>query len=269
MCVRTSVVHHQAMTTPHQKFRNIPRWALAAGALTSLLVAAEPSELAGAAAPDSTTITVRVTDDSGNRLSDAVVMACPIRDGGSDCSRMITAATNVGAVTRLTLDSGTAYDIVAFVSNPAPAWPCPGFQFAGNELYISANRLTGLPTSMQPPLTLRITRQQAYDCIPVAIIDGQGHPLDGGLIICPAAQGPGCGSPTFDGPDADGIVRVDTDPGVSYSITAYISDSGWPCPHYAAPSGSTFHFSEPLTVDSNTLPGTDFVIIEPDAADCS
>jgi hypothetical protein len=76
------------------------------------------------------------------------------------------------------------------------------------------------------------------DAAVIAVTDDAGTDLDNvALIICQLApDGSTCAANSFDGPDPDGVLRLDdVDPATTYRITASLTNSGWPCPSYTDP----------------------------------
>jgi hypothetical protein len=219
-------------------------------------------------------VTVRVVDDHGRRLSPAVVFACPEEDGVADCDHLVAASTKRNGTARLRLLRDVRYDINAFVEDPDPAWACPGVVQDGNERYFAANPFTATPDQIARRTALVITRPTPYDCVIVRVTDDAGSPLPtAGMFVCPLApDGTACAAPSFDGPDPDGVIRLDLDQTVTYRLNAFIANSGWPCPAYIDPNdGTTFHFSPSQDLPATALAKvtTTFVIHHPAAAECS
>jgi hypothetical protein len=117
-----------------------------------------------------------------------------------------------------------------------------------------------------------IVQPAAYECLDVRVSDDPGNVLPtAGMFVCPLApDGTPCAGPSFDGPDPDGVIRLDLDPMVMYRMNAFIATSGWPCPAYVSPSGQTFHFSPTQDLLGADLAGTTttFVIHHPDSTEC-
>jgi hypothetical protein len=162
------------------------------------------------------------------------------------------------------------YEFSAFVRDPEPPWPCPGFELDGSQFYFAANAFTATPDEVPRRATLTIIEPSPFDCVPVTVTDGAGNPLPtAGLFVCPlAADGTPCAAPTFDGPDPDGVIRLDVYPNVTYRLSAFIVNSGWPCPANIGPTGDTFHFSAERDVLGADLAGAVFLIEQPSPHDC-
>jgi hypothetical protein len=244
-------------------------------ALTLLLigvVAAAPSSsvVADGGRPPTSSVALRVVDETGAPMSPATVFACPYVDNAPDCSDLVAAETAHKGVARLRLDRHVRYQFTAFVRDPDPPFACPGFSTDDGELYFSANRIDGRPRDVERRAELVIVRPDPFDCIPITVTDDSGNLLpSAGLIVCPyAADGTPCAAPSFDNADADGVIRLDVDPAVTYNLGAFIAGTGWPCP-FVDPSGNTFHFSPTRDVlGADLLGGTTFVIRVPLASEC-
>jgi hypothetical protein len=219
-------------------------------------------------------VTLRVVDDNGARLAGAVIFACPYEQGVANCDRAVGESTKRNGRARLRLRRGVRYDINAFVEDPDPAWACPGLVRDGHERYFATNSFAATPDQIDRRTPLVIPRPTPYECVTVRVTDDAGDPLTtAGMFVCPLApDGTPCAGPTFDGPDADGLIRLDLEPTLTYRLNAFISDSGWPCPDYLDPgSGTTFHFSPTRDIAAADLANvtTTFVIRHPDAAECA
>lgn len=230
-----------------------------------------PASLAEAGGRRIEHVAVRVVDESGGGLAGASVMACPVTNGGADCAGSVVATTNRLGLAGLNLRSQRLYEIKAFVQDPSPPWACPGTQVDGHQRYYSSETLTSTPNDLPRLSLLTIVPPDPFSCVTVSITDQTGAPLPEALLmLCPTTvDGSPCPSLTFDGPDPDGVIRLDVDPTLTYDITALIVDSGWPCPHYRDEGGEVFHFSEGYRIVGAELPGTEFVITHPDPADCT
>lgn len=215
-------------------------------------------------------VVVRVTDQDGIALRRASVMACPYAGVVADCDDAVTVGADRRGVARLTLDRGVRYELTAFVRDPRPPWACPGFEIGGVDFYFSAP-LSARPADVPRRQPLVVERPSAFDCIPVTVTDDEGTALPtAGLFVCPLGpDGTPCGGPTFDGPDADGVIRLPVDPAVTYRLSAFVVNTGWPCPAFVNDAGS-FHFSpERDVLGADLLGGTTFVIRRPTVDDCA
>ena len=253
------------MNTRHRVF-------VAAAVLAAALAAFGPGQVSHADSRiDTTGVRLAVVDEGGVALQPATVMACPYMAGAPDCVDMVMAPTNRRGVARLRLDRDRRYEITAFVRDPDPAWACPGFELDGSEYYFATNPFTAKPRQMPRRATLTIERPAPTDCAPVTVTDETGAPLPtAGMFVCPlAADGTPCAGPSFDGPDPDGVIRLDLDPAVTYRLQAFIVNTGWPCPAFVAPNGDRFHFSASVDLPATQVVGTTFVIDRPEPADCA
>ena len=219
---------------------------------------------------DNTHVRIAVIDQDGAPLRPATVMACPVVAGTPDCDAAALTATDRRGVARLRLDRHQTYEFSAFVQDPNPAWACPGFELNGSEFYFSADRFTAPPRNVPRRATLTIEKPDPFDCVAVTVTDETGAPLPtAGMFVCPLApDGTPCPGPSFDGPDPDGVIRLDLDPAVTYRLQAFIVNTGWPCPAFVGPNGDTFHFSASVDLPATQVAGTVFVIDRPDATDC-
>jgi hypothetical protein len=219
---------------------------------------------------DSVGVRVTVVDQDGDPVRPAAVMACPVVAGTPDCDAPALAPTNRRGVARLRLDRHQTYEFSAFVQDPTPPWACPGFELDGRELYFSADRFTAKPGNVPRRATLIIEQPSPLDCATATVTDENGVPLPtAGMFVCPlAADGTPCPGPSFDGPDPDGVIRLNLDPTVTYRLQAFIVNTGWPCPAYTAPNGDTFHFSASVDLPATHVSGTNFVIDRPEHRDC-
>jgi hypothetical protein len=218
-------------------------------------------------------VTLRVIDDDGGRLSPAVVFACPYADGVANCDHVVAASTRPNGTARLTLQRDVRYDISAFVEDPDPPWACPGLVQDGHERYFATNPFTATPDRLAKRTSLVINRPTPYDCLTVSVTDDAGDALvTAAIFICPlGTDGTPCAAPSFDGPDPDGVIRLDLEPGVTYRLNAFIANSGWACPGFVDPAnGATFHFSPTKDVNGADLVDgtTTFVIHHPDTGEC-
>ncbi len=246
-------------------------FAAAALAATGILVTVDTGQVAQAHGRRATTkVHIAVVDDDGDPLRSAMVMACPVVSGTADCDAAELEPTNRRGVARLRLDRHQTYEISAFVQDPNPPWACPGFELNGSEFYFSDARYTVKPGDLPRRATLTIEHPSPFDCVPVTVTDETGAPLPtAGMFVCPlAADGTPCPGPSFDGPDPDGIIRLELDPTVTYRLQAFIVNTGWPCPAYTAPNGDTFHFSASIDLPAAQVAGTVFVIDRPEPTEC-
>ena len=70
----------------------------------------------------------------------------------------------------------------------------------------------------------------------------------------------------FEPMEADGD---NVDPTVTYRLTPFIANSGWPCPQYISPTGDTFHFGDTRDIlGADLIAGTTFVIHHPSTEEC-
>jgi hypothetical protein len=216
-------------------------------------------------------VTLRVVDDDRDPLASATVFACPVTAGATDCDEAVAATTHRTGVARLRLDRNTTYEFGAFIADPDPPYACPGMNVDGEQRYFADNPFRAEPGDIARRTELVITAPSPFDCVPVTVTDETGNPLPAaGMFVCPlAADGIPCAGPTFDGPDPDGVIRLQLDPAVTYRLQAFIVNTGWPCPAYTAPNGDTFHFSDPHDLPATQVAGTVFVIDQPAATDCA
>ena len=109
-------------------------------------------------------------------------------------------------------------------------------------------------------------------CTPVTVSDEAGNPLPtAGLFYCGLApDGTSCACFQFEGPDADGVIRIVVDPTDSHRTSAFITNSGWPCPAFIGANGDTFHFSAERDINGVHLAvgTTTFVIHRRTERDC-
>jgi hypothetical protein len=229
------------------------------------------------AAPPGTSVVVRVVDESGAVQPASGAVACPF-EGGDRCddpTHAIDAKANKAGYAVLRLAAGERYELRGYVTQPSPPWSCPGSPFRGREVHWSVDgNLNGVTaTEIDTRHTFVVRHPGANDCIPVHVEDDLGTPLPtAGLFVCPlAADGTTCeGGQSFDGPDADGTIRLAVDPAVTYRLGAYLANSGWPCPQYEAPDGTLFHFSPSTDIVGADLiaDGLTLVIHHPVASEC-
>ena len=223
--------------------------------------------------PNDTQVRVNVVDEDGDPLRPAVVMACPYQEGSPNCDELVAAETKGNGVAKLKLQASQRYEFTAFVRDPEPPWACPGSEFNGGEFYFAENPFSADASDVPRDATLLIEVPTTFDCVPVVVTDDLGNALPAaGLIVCPlAADGTPCAAPSFDGPDPDGVIRLAVDPTVTYRLSAFLTNSGWPCPGYTDPvSGDTFHFSpERDVLGADLAGGATFVIHQPSAEECT
>ena len=101
-------------------------------------------------------------------------------------------------------------------------------------------------------------------------VDQSGIPILGaGLLWCNRTADPACPQAFFIGSDAAGIARLALDPGASYTITAHVGDTGWPCPGFIDPFGHTSHFGVPVQgLGASFANLTTLTIVKPDPSAC-
>ena len=249
--------------------RGVDRSILAAATLTIGLwgVAGETAS----AAPKKQTIVVRVIDQDGAPRASASAVACPVIGGQQDCSQAVGMETNAGGYAHLKLDANVRYGVFSFVSNPEPAWACPGFVIGDQQLYLS-ERIEALGSDVPRTVTFTIAEPSPLDCAVVTVIDDAGNPLPtAGLFVCAHAQGSAdcIGSP-FEGADGDGVIRMKIDANLVYDLGTFIANAGWPCPGFTASDGTMFHFGESGSFTAGDfLNGVTLVIPVPKLSDCT
>ena len=223
------------------------------------------------AASKQPTIVVRILDQDGGPRASASVVACPVIGGEQDCSQAVGMESNAAGYAHLKLDANVTYGVFSFVSNPEPAWACPGFVIGDQELYLS-DRIEALGSDVPRMLTFTIAEPSPLDCAVVTVTDDSGNVLPtAGLFVC--AHVPGsteCIGDGFEGPDGDGVIRMEIDLDLVYDLGTFIANTGWPCPGFTAPDGTLFHFGESgsFTAD-DFLNGVTLVIPVPEPSDCT
>jgi hypothetical protein len=165
------------------------------------------------------------------------------------------------------------YDIDAFVKDPVPGWACPGTIFQGGEFYFAAISIKAFPESVPKNATLVIHKPSASECVAVKVADDAGNVLtNANMFICPLApDGTPCASNTFPNRDPDGTLRLTVDPNVTYRLTPFIVNSGWPCVQYTDPATrDTFHFGASRDITGTQLLASTvtLTIHKPTASEC-
>jgi hypothetical protein len=248
--------------------------ALTLAAMLVNFVAATPAaHAASSRGVETTRVRIRVVDQTGQALNPAVVMACPYEQGVSNCGHLVAGSTNRSGVASVTLDEHVKYDIDAFVKDPVPGWACPGTIFQGGEFYFAAISIKAFPESVPKNATLVIHKPSASECVAVKVADDAGNVLtNANMFICPlAADGTPCASNTFPNRDPDGTLRLTVDPNVTYRLTPFIVNSGWPCVQYTDPAtGDTFHFGASRDITGTQLLASTvtLTIHKPTASEC-
>ena len=208
--------------------------------------------------------------DRGSRRRTAIRSDCPachVIGSEQDCSSSGDEIQHRRLHARQA-DANVTYGVFSFVSNPEPAWACPGFVIGDQELdhterieplgCVVPNSMTWSATASRPPLgwcgdhrwrgirasrgTVSVCHEQgSVDCIGDAS-RGRRRQLD---------------------PDEDRIELV-------YDLGTFIASTGWPCPSYTTPDGTLFHFggSGSFTAD-DFLAGIGLVIPLLDLTDCT
>ena len=189
-------------------------------------------------------------------------MACPFVGATYDCTQKVVQPTGRFGLAVLKLDKTVRYHLFATVTNPNPAWACPGLAVGPDIVYLSKESFDGLPDQLPQLTNFTIVKPDPADCAPVTVVDDSGSPVPGaGLFIN--------NDPANGLTDPNGVIRVKVTPGTTYEVGAFLANSGWPCPAYTSPDGSTFHFSEQRTVTAEQLvAGQTFIIPKPTIADC-
>lgn len=212
-----------------------------------------------AVAESSRIITTQVVDERGQPRAGATVVACP----ENDCSLAVASSTNAGGIAQLRLAGDHVWSVFAFVANPVPAWPCPGFELGDDVLYISepADAVTGSTLDLPRWTQFTIVTQTAYDCAPLRVTDQYGQPISGAAFFVDD----GFSAATLE----DGVVRMAVEPGRSYQLQPFVANWDAPCPGYVAGDGTAFHFGDRQVLSAEDLiDGADFVIVRPDPSDC-
>jgi hypothetical protein len=219
---------------------------------------------------DCTPGTVTVTDDSGNLLTTAGLFVCAHTTGSTDCVGDRFDGADPDGIIRITVDPGLVYDLGAFIANPG--WPCPGFFLDdGTVLYFGVNG-TFTADQLLTGVVLTIHMPAPEDCVRLLVTDDSGNPLPTGAVsICAHLPGSAdCIGSTFSGADPQsGLVTIMIDPALIYDLRPLARNTGWPCPSFIAPDGTTFHNGELVSFTVNdllTLPT--LIVPEPSPDDC-
>ncbi|MET0662322.1 MAG: Ig-like domain-containing protein, partial [Ilumatobacteraceae bacterium] len=165
----------------------------------------------------------RVVDGDGRVQRPSELVACPIVGTTPDCAHRVVATTGPLGFAVLKLNKDVRYRLLAAVTNPDPAWACPGLPIEGDVVYLSNESFDGLPSELPQLATFTIVEPRPGDCAPITVTDDAGNPLQGAGVFINNDSGNG---PT----DANGIVTVKVAAGATYEIRAYLPNSGWPCP---------------------------------------
>jgi hypothetical protein len=205
---------------------------------------------------------VRVVDGDGAARYPATAIACPYLNGTSnDCTKAITQEVGPSGSAVLNLDRDVRYNVFAFVTSPSPQWPCPGYRLGDDMLYLSPDSVDGLAQQLPSMSVFTIAEPTPYDCVTVTVIDDAGNPLEGaGLFVNDGFS---------HGTNAAGQVNLDVEPGTTYDLGTFITNTGWPCPWVHPDNGTEFHFGERRLVSAEELlDGETFVITKPEPSDC-
>jgi hypothetical protein len=226
-------------------------------------------------------VPVTVTDDAGTPLRNSSLVICPLALDGTPCASPTSSnGPDAAGIIRLQIDPHVTYRLQALVADSG--WPCPAYTDPNNgaQFHFSAQRDIVGADLIGHTTTFTIHHPSADECAPpsnaavVTVVDDTGTPLpSAGMFVCPlAADGTPCPGPSFDGPDPDGVTRLDNiDPGTTYRLQAFITNSGWPCPSYTNPSsGDYWHFSAERDIVGADLIGhtTTFTIHHPTPDEC-
>ncbi len=205
----------------------------------------------------------RVVDGAGRAQYPSNLVACPYVGTTYDCSQKIVQPTGPFGFAVLKLDKSVRYHLFATVTNPNPPWPCPVLIGGPDIVYLSNESFDGLPNELPQLAKFTVVKPSPSDCAPITVVDDAGNPVPGAGLFVNGDPGNGV-------TNSQGIIQVKVTPGATYEIGAYLPNSGWPCPAYASPDGSTFHFSERRTVTAEQLSAgaTTFVIPKPTVYDC-
>ena len=205
---------------------------------------------------------MRVVDGEGAAQYPATAIACPyVNATTNDCTNAITQQVGRSGSATLRLNRDVRYHVFAFVSNPSPAWSCPGYRLGTDMLYISPDAVDGLAQQLPAISTFTIAEPTPYDCVTVTVTDDAGNPLQGAVMFV--------NDGFSQGSNADGQIELDVDPGASYDLGAFITNTGWPCPWVHPDDGTEFHFGERRLVSAEELlDGETFTIAKPEPSDC-
>jgi hypothetical protein len=145
----------------------------------------------------------------------------------------------------------------------------------GAQFYFSQGFLVGTPAEIAEGAPLLIREPRPEDCptmvtASVRVTDVNGTVLPSGFVgVCAySPDGMPCTSTMYEGPDPDGVIRFQVEPGVMYHVGALGENLGWPCP-WVSEDGTEFHFSEGRDVTGSELElGITLVIHRPDEESC-
>jgi hypothetical protein len=180
------------------------------------------------------------------------VLACPPSAFGG-C--LIGAVDGNGHVS-MPLRPNVTYTINGTATN-MDGWNCPGYQFGDTKFWFSTTSVNGTP-DLANGSTFIVNEP---NCFTFRVLDGNGNPFgQAGMWAVPV----GGGAMVFGNVDASGVATfTNLDPSVAYSFTAYAINTGWGCPGYTAPDGTTYNFAAPVQGNPADLQGTTFTIARP------
>jgi hypothetical protein len=258
-------------------FRQILLAAAATVAVTGAsVVSSEAAEAHGQGRHErTTTMVVRVADESNRRHHPATALACPQQQNGEfDCEiNAIKKDVNRFGLAVFKLKASVTYRVFALVANPDPAWACPGLVIGGDELYLS-NTFEGKPAALPTFAKLVIPRPNPLDCVAVTVDVDTGETLPGppGLFVCAhLPDSSDCIGDRFDGPDADGVIRLPVDDTLLYDLGVFIANTGWPCP-FIIGDGTELHFgvfpNNTTYTPAELLAGVTLTLHHPDPSEC-
>ena len=194
-------------------------------------------------------VVVTVTDDAGNPLLlKANLVVCAHLPGSTDCVGDDLEFPDADGVIRVRIDPSLVYDLLGVAAHTG--WVCPSYVLEdGTELWFSAN---GSFTADQllAGVVLVVPNPVPENCKAIAVVDDAGNPLppgtQWGLSMCGHLPGSAeCRAGPFDGPDADGVARIEIDRDLVYELNVFVTNSGWPCPSGIGADGTQYHFGLP------------------------